>query len=144
LRRDEIAADTPLRLDIAAQIAFPDGSMTVSGLRRERNRGRLVTSFVAGKEYVTLHAIAEMIALCRVARPAPALSSNPPNTLPTAVLPDMPPGLSEIGDDASAQDYARNKLQRLSDASRSSSSKRPKVKQPAPASVTRLAFRSPM
>ena len=33
--RDQIAPDTPLRLGIAAALAFPDGSMTASGLRRE-------------------------------------------------------------------------------------------------------------
>jgi hypothetical protein len=33
--RDEITLDTPLRLAVAAAIAFPDGSMTASGLRRD-------------------------------------------------------------------------------------------------------------
>jgi hypothetical protein len=33
--RHEVAPDTPLRLLIAATVAFPDGSMTASGLRRE-------------------------------------------------------------------------------------------------------------
>ena len=32
---DKITPDTPLRLEIAAALAFPDGSMTASGLRRE-------------------------------------------------------------------------------------------------------------
>jgi hypothetical protein len=30
--------DTPLRLGIAAALAFPDGSMTAAGLRREGGR----------------------------------------------------------------------------------------------------------
>ena len=46
--------ETPLRLDIAAKIAFPDGSMGAAGLRKERDRGRLITEMIAGKEYVTL------------------------------------------------------------------------------------------
>jgi hypothetical protein len=33
--RDAIRPDTPLRLLVAAAVAFPDGSMTASGLRRE-------------------------------------------------------------------------------------------------------------
>ena len=32
---DKISPDTPLRLSVAAAVAFPDGSMTASGLRRE-------------------------------------------------------------------------------------------------------------
>jgi hypothetical protein len=37
---DAITLDTPLRLSVAARLAYPDGSMTVSGLRREAARGR--------------------------------------------------------------------------------------------------------
>ncbi len=32
---DQVTPDTPLRLGVAAAIAFPDGSMTAAGLRRE-------------------------------------------------------------------------------------------------------------
>jgi len=32
---DQIASDAALRLDVAAALAYPDGSMTASGLRRE-------------------------------------------------------------------------------------------------------------
>jgi hypothetical protein len=32
--RDQIGSETPLRLTVAAALAFPDGSMTASGLRR--------------------------------------------------------------------------------------------------------------
>ena len=39
--RSAIGPDTPLRLHVAAGIAYPDGSMTTSGLRREIQRGRL-------------------------------------------------------------------------------------------------------
>lgn len=59
-------ADEPLRLAEAAAIAFPDGSMTASGLRRERDRGRLAVFQIAGKDYTTLAAIRDMIQLCRV------------------------------------------------------------------------------
>jgi hypothetical protein len=63
--REFITDDTPLRLGVAAALAFPDGSMTASGLRREAGRGRLVTERIAGKDYTTLRAIAEMRELCR-------------------------------------------------------------------------------
>jgi len=39
--REDIGDDQPLRLAVAAALAFPDGSMTTSGLRREGARGRL-------------------------------------------------------------------------------------------------------
>jgi hypothetical protein len=32
---DKISPDTPLRLRVAAALAFPDGTMTASGLRQE-------------------------------------------------------------------------------------------------------------
>jgi hypothetical protein len=64
--RPDISEDTPLRLAEAAELAFPGGGMTASGLRRERDRGRLETLFVAGKEFTTLRLIAEMSERCRV------------------------------------------------------------------------------
>jgi hypothetical protein len=64
--RDEIGPDTPLRLAVAAALAFPDGSMTASGLRRESARGRLVVERIAGKDYTTFSNIARMRELCRV------------------------------------------------------------------------------
>ena len=60
-----IGPNTPLRLKTAAQLAFPDGSMTASGLRREGARNRLAIERIAGKQYTTLSAITEMRQLCR-------------------------------------------------------------------------------
>src|SRR5215831_15675414 len=51
---DQISEDTPLRLNVAAALAYPDGSMTASGLRREAAKGRLVIERTAGKDYTTL------------------------------------------------------------------------------------------
>jgi hypothetical protein len=65
---------TPLRLKIAAERAFPSGGMSASGLRREADRGRLIVERIAGKDYTTLHAIAEMRKLCRVQKPKPGAS----------------------------------------------------------------------
>jgi hypothetical protein len=60
--------ETPLRLKKAAEVAFPGGGMTARGLRREAERGRLVLERIAGKDYTTLQAIADMRKLCRVAK----------------------------------------------------------------------------
>lgn len=65
----------PLRLADAVKAAFPAGGMTVAGLRRERDAGRLVVERIAGKEFVTLAAIDEMRALCRDDRKAPTSTS---------------------------------------------------------------------
>src|SRR3954452_17939158 len=64
--RDQIADDAPLRLDVAAALEYPDGSMTASGLRREAARGRLVIQRTAGKDYTTLAEIKEMRRLCQL------------------------------------------------------------------------------
>jgi hypothetical protein len=67
-----ITPDTPLRLRDAVAIAFPYGGMTVSGLRREASRDRLQIEKIAGKQFVTLQAINEMRAKCRVEPKEPA------------------------------------------------------------------------
>jgi hypothetical protein len=71
----KISPDDPLRLDIAARLAFPDGSMKKSGLRREIQRGRLDCWNIAGKQYTTLNAITRMRAKCLVAPKAPVSTS---------------------------------------------------------------------
>src|SRR5262245_50347109 len=67
---NDIGPDTPLRLDMAARVAFPGGGMTASGLRREAARGRLTIERIAGKDFTTLAAIAIMREKCR-AQPLP-------------------------------------------------------------------------
>ena len=47
--RDTIAVDTLLRQSVAAAVAFPSGSITASGLRREAARGRLVIGLLEGR-----------------------------------------------------------------------------------------------
>ena len=63
---DRVGVTTPLRLAVAATIAYPDGSMTASGLRREAAKGRLVIERTAGKDYTSLEEILRMRELCRV------------------------------------------------------------------------------
>jgi hypothetical protein len=63
--RDEITDDTPLRLEVAAIIAFPDNSMTDRSLRGEIDRGRLVGEKIAGRWYTSLAHIDRMREKCR-------------------------------------------------------------------------------
>jgi hypothetical protein len=63
--KPEIGPTTPLRLEHAVKLAFPLGGMTVSGLRRERDRGNLAIEKIAGKEFTTLQNIEEMRIKCR-------------------------------------------------------------------------------
>jgi hypothetical protein len=73
----------PMRLAHAVEIAFPHGGMTVSGLRKEATKGRLVIERIAGKDFVTLTAIDDMSAACR--NPAPKRSpSGPERAKPVA------------------------------------------------------------
>jgi len=57
---DLVTPDTPLRLDLAARLAFPDGSLSGTSLRREAEAGRLQVERIAGKLFTTLQAITEM------------------------------------------------------------------------------------
>jgi hypothetical protein len=70
-----IGPDTPLRLHVAAKIAYPDGSMTDSGLRNEIRKGRLECERTAGKQYVTLAGIERMREKCRDVPKAPAFTA---------------------------------------------------------------------
>jgi len=110
--RGEVGDDTPLRLDVAAAMAFPDGSMTASGLRRECARGRLVIERIAGKDYTTLRNIGRMRELCRVE----SLGHASGCSLPTADLtatPSRPCGASKTVDTNTAQATALRIANRL-------------------------------
>src|SRR4051794_36061387 len=65
LARDQVEPHTRLLLKHAAEIAFPDGSMGASSLRREHTRGRLVIYRICGRDYTTLADIEQMVMLCR-------------------------------------------------------------------------------
>jgi hypothetical protein len=62
---------SPLRLSVIAKIAFPDGSMSVSALRRMGISGHLIIERIAGKDFTTLANIEEMRTSCRVKPTAP-------------------------------------------------------------------------
>src|SRR5262245_17135557 len=92
---DGINPDDPLRLDVAAELAFPDGSMTASGLRKEVRRGRLVIERIAGKDYTTLRAIEKMRELCRPNSSRRGYGSNQLNDAPAKSF-DLRRGTSKM------------------------------------------------
>ena len=104
-----VGEDEPLRLEIAAGQAFPDGSMTAAGLRREHKRGRLVIERVAGKDYTTLRAIREMREKCRNEVRACVFGSS------RRADESRPRGLFEMGQSNNALVVARAKLRKLSE-----------------------------
>jgi hypothetical protein len=71
-----ITRDTPLRLALAAEIAFPQGGVTAASLRAEAKRGRLAIERIAGKDFTTLSAIDEMRERCRSIPREPAYGSD--------------------------------------------------------------------
>jgi hypothetical protein len=91
--------NTPLRLDAAAKIAFPDGGMTAAGLRREAKRGRLVIERVAGKDFTTLNHIERMREQCRVDQSRHDYGKDLSAATSAADSPTPQPGSSLMADD---------------------------------------------
>src|ERR1700734_119368 len=108
---DQIKPDTPLRLGVAAALAFPDGSMTASGLRREGARGRLVVERIAGKDYTTLANIERMRELCRVQIKGPDCGSAR-LAVKAADSSRMPSGLLSTATGISPRDALSTRLAR--------------------------------
>jgi len=88
--------DTPLRLDAAAKIAFPDGSMTANGLRLEARRGRLVIARIAGKDFTTLNHIKRMVELCHVSQARRDSGNGRNGGISQGNSVTLPPGLSSM------------------------------------------------
>src|SRR5262245_47631097 len=107
---ETIGMDAPIRLSVAARLAFPDGSMTVSGLRKEAARGRLVIERIAGKDYCTLANIERMRQLCRVERKVSDCGFVVSDS--TRQRSVEPPGSSSTAKSISPQDALRAKLRR--------------------------------
>jgi hypothetical protein len=128
--------DTPLRLSEALALAFPNGGMTVSGLRRERDKGRLLVERIAGREFTTLAAIQRMRELCRSEARDLDCGSSPPDRNKTAA----PSGLSETAKSSVALALARDKVEKLKGLSPTTSLQNPRSR--APATVIRLKSES--
>src|SRR5712675_1750024 len=99
----KITPTTPFRLADAVKIAFPMGGMTVAGLRRERDRNRLIIEKIAGKEFTTLAHIERMRELCREEARGPDFSSRPLAETRAERSLTKQPGSSEITAGMSAQ-----------------------------------------
>jgi len=67
-----ITPTTPLRLEVAAGLAYPDGSMNAAGLRRSG----VTIERTNGKDYTTLADIEEMRESCRVKPTAHGFTSR--------------------------------------------------------------------
>jgi hypothetical protein len=100
--RQEIGEDDPIRLCDAVGLFFPHGGMTLSALRTEARKGRLVVERIAGKDFVTRRAINEMRRLCRDQESRHASSSE--QTVESAS------GSSGTAEAMSAQDALRVRL----------------------------------
>jgi hypothetical protein len=93
---DQIGPNTPLRLDVAAAIAYPDGSMTGKGLRKEAARGKLIIERTAGKLYTTLASIEKMREKCRLqVKDQDSGCARPAGEAMAAMPFDQPHGSSE-------------------------------------------------
>ncbi|MBZ9795728.1 excisionase [Mesorhizobium sp. ES1-4] len=113
----DYSKDAPIRIDTAVKIAFPDGSMSVKGLRKERDANRLTTEIIANKEYTTLAAIERMRELCRVQAKERALSGVMNTGKRTGRLCTPPDGISSTESVELAQAAAEASLERLKSAS---------------------------
>jgi hypothetical protein len=110
---DQVTPDTPLRLGVAAAIAFPDGSMTAAGLRREAARGRLIIERIAGKDFTTLANIERMRELCRVEAKVPDSGFGHLAGIKRGRSSHMRSGSSSTEASTSPQDALRAKLNAL-------------------------------
>jgi hypothetical protein len=115
LRPADVAKDAPLRLSVAAEIAFPFGGMTAAGLRKEAARGKLSIERIAGKDYTTLAAIEEMRGKCRKEAKAPDCGSGRPE--PRMVATSEQHGSSATESINRARDALSVTMQRLKGSS---------------------------
>ena len=135
LHLEHVSEHAPLRLSVAARLAFPDGSMSASSLRKEAAKGLLTIARIAGKDFVTLAAIQSMRNLCQIRRRASDFGSGQPEGE------KGPRGSSETDQSKSALDAAMATARRLSRNSPTTSA--PNTGKSARATVTRLPSRSP-
>ena len=108
-----VGPNSPIRLNVAAKLAYPDGSMTASGLRREAARGRLVIERTAGKDYTTLAHIEHMRALCRVEPKDRDCGSNLRVEIPAARSFERRSTSFETDQSNAALELAKAKLKKL-------------------------------
>jgi hypothetical protein len=111
LDASQVSDTTPLRLDVVARLAFPDGSISAASLRGEIAKGRLTCWKIAGKVMTSLAEVNAMVERCRVPANPHAFGSGQPR-------PGAPPhGSSSTDCASSALAAARMRVQRLSEGS---------------------------
>ncbi len=110
---ESVMRDAPIRLSTAAKLAFPDGTMTASGLRREIVRGWLMIERIAGKDFTTLESVERMRELCRVLAKELDSTSAPNAEIKQGDLRSEPTGSSVTVSDTSPRDALRRKLAKL-------------------------------
>ncbi|MAU94683.1 MAG: excisionase [Fulvimarina sp.] len=110
LSRDELRPDDLLTLAQACEVLL-NGHLTPASLRRERDRGNLVTERIAGKEFMTPAEIEAMRERCRFQAPTQKLPSAG-----GSVPPDRPLGLYPGGEPVTSQDILRAKLRKRKEA----------------------------
>jgi len=118
-----VARDAPVRLSIAAKLAFPDGTMTSSGLRKEAAKGRLVIERIAGKDFTTLENIDRMRELCRVKQREQDYGCVQTSKTATDKLSGDLPGSSSTEANILSQDALRTKLRQQRNSLRTTSRK---------------------
>jgi len=111
LDASQVSDTTPLRLDVVARLAFPDGSISVASLRGEIAKGRLTCWKIAGKVMTSLAEVNAMVERCRVPANQHASGCAPPRTS------GPPHGSSSTDLASSALAAARMRVQRLSKGS---------------------------
>ena len=115
-----ITPTSPLRLDVAAALAYPDGSMTANGLRTEAAKGNLRIEKTAGRFYTTLADIEKMRERCRVRESAHAYGSDP-SAFATARSSQTRPGSFSTEESISPRDALMAKLRSPNSGSPSTS-----------------------
>lgn len=123
--REFVTPDTPLRIAVAAALAFPDGSMSAAVLLGQAKNGRLDIQQIGRRYYTTLRAIEAMREKCRVDPRGRDYGCAQHGGTLTALSLIPPHGSSVMPDIAAARDAALMTLEELSENLRGTS--RPSV-----------------
>jgi len=110
-----------IRLETAAKIAFPDGSVTVSSLRKQIKMGRLIAWLVGGKYLTSLNEIEGMLETCRVTPSRPDSGTVSQGGQNKAAVPKKASGSSFTTDANLARDAAKATARALKERLQSSS-----------------------
>lgn len=112
-----VKPDTPLRLAVAAALAYPDGSMSAATLKALADNGKLTVERPGRTIYTTLRHIEEMRERCRLTAKGHASGSDRHAEGRTGGSLTLPRGTSETpADIAEARAAARTTFEVLSES----------------------------